>query len=51
MSIEMNEQYEEAPQLRCSICKQIGKGATTRYNDEGYITELFVCECGHEEVL
>lgn len=46
-----NNQYEEAPERICRICKQVGKGMITKYNDEGSITELFVCECGHQEVL
>ena len=50
-SVEMSEQYTDAPELRCKGCGQIGKGMTTKYSDEGAISELFVCECGHEEIL
>lgn len=40
----------ETSDRKCPICKDC-KGFTTKFNDEGYITELFVCECGHEEIL
>ena len=50
-SLEMSEQYEPEPELRCSVCKCIGKGTTTSFNDEGDISKLFICECGHEEIL
>ena len=49
--LERSEQYEFEPNIRCRICKQIGKMVSTKYADEGYITELFICECGHQEVL
>ena len=55
----METESEIAPELRCRICKQIGKGTTTEYEDEEGCSKfqipetriLFCCECGHEEVL
>ena len=47
----MSNQYEEEHDRKCSACSETGKGHTTKYIDENCISELFVCECGHQEVL